>query len=84
MIDSMDVVIERNFFAFQSLVGKLLPVHKDWFALVHDSKIVSVHQKLSEAIAEGDQKFLDQKFSIQTVTDQPLDLGFFSHATNSW
>lgn len=84
MVDTMDVEIERNFFAFQSLVADLLPNHSDWFALLRKSAIVSVHQKLSDAIAEGERQFADGYYSIQSVTDQPLDLGFFSHASNPW
>ena len=84
MVDTMDVEIERNFFAFQSLVSGLLPAHRDWFALLRDRAIVSLHERLSEAIAEGELKFSDGHYSIQSVTDQPLDLGFFSHASDPW
>ena len=82
MPDTYELEVDRNFFAFQTVVASLLDDHRDEFALLHDKRVVSIHSRLSDAIAEASSKFAVGHFSIQKVTDRPLDLGFFSHAYN--
>ncbi len=36
-------------------------------------------ESAGEAMVAGDQKYPDQLFSIQLVTDKVVDLGYFSH-----
>ena len=37
------------------------------------------YAKSIEAYRAGLERFPDRVFSIQEVTDEPIDLGFFSH-----
>ena len=82
MSTAIDLEIDKNMFAFQSQVAGLLDKHRGHFALLRDQKIIDVFESLRKAIDVAHQKFADGKFSIQEVTDQPIDLGFFSHVEN--
>jgi hypothetical protein len=72
--------IETNFEAFESLLGSLLPSQQGRFAILHEANLVETFDSLKDAIAAAHVKFLDGVFSIQEVTREPLDLGFYSHA----
>lgn len=75
-----DREIDRNYNFFVECVANLVPQHLGKFALLRDAKIVHMYISAGEAIFAGHNKFQDGVFSIQEVTDRPLDLGFFSHA----
>ena len=72
--------IEKNFQFFQGFVGSLLQKHHGKFALLHDAHLVEIFEEPIDAFVEGHSRFTDGRFSVQEVTDKPLDLGFFSHA----
>lgn len=72
--------MEVNFQAFEKLLGSLLPSQAGRFAVLHDANLVETFDSLNDAIAVAHDKFIDGNFSIQEVTNEPLDLGFYSHA----
>jgi hypothetical protein len=72
--------VDRNYEAFTHLLPGLLPLHRDKFALMREGEIVACFDKPGEAYRAGLERFADQIFSIQEVTDEPIDLGFWSHA----
>lgn len=72
--------IDKNFQFFQGFVGELLPAEAGKYALLRHERCVAVFDTVVEAVRAGHTKFDDGLFSIQEVTDAPLDLGFFSHA----
>ena len=80
MSAELDGEIDRNFFAFLPQIPDLLPQHRDEYAILRDRKIVGIHHRLKEALEVAQTHFGDGLFSIQQVTDKPIDLGFFSHA----
>ena len=45
-----------------------------------DGAIVALFDKPGDAYREGVARYADEVFSIQEVTDEPIDLGFRSHA----
>jgi len=71
--------VDRNYDAFVRLLGSLLPEHRNQFALMRDAQIIGFFNKPGEANRAGVERFPDQIFSIQEVTDEPIDLGFWSH-----
>ena len=72
--------IETNFQAFEKLLDSLLPSQAGRFAVLRDAHLVETFDNLNDAIAVAQRKFDDGVFSIQEVTNEPLDLGFYSHA----
>lgn len=79
----LDKEIDRNLFAFLPQLSRLLPDHEGSYALMRDQRIESIHTKLSDALRKGYSEFSDGLFSIQKVTDRPMELGMFGHADNS-
>lgn len=77
---SLDDEIDRNLFAFLTKVPDLMDEYRGQFALLKEQRVVSIHAKLSQALAEGAQQFSDGLFSVQQITDRPIELGFFSYA----
>ena len=71
--------VDENYDAFQRQLGKLLPDHRDEYALMRSRKIVGFYADVGDAFRAGISKFPDQIFSIQEVTDQPIDLGLASY-----
>jgi hypothetical protein len=56
----------------QSQLGK--------FALLRKKSIVGYFDTIVDAVGTGNKLYQDKVFSVQQVTDVPVDLGFFSHA----
>lgn len=83
MSDDLESEIQRNLFAFLPQLGELLPDHEGSYALLRSQKVDSIHLKLSDALRKGYSDFSDGLFSIQKVTDRPVELGMFGHADNS-
>jgi hypothetical protein len=72
--------IDRNFDFFLQELPKLLPQHLGKFALIRNSKITCFYDTAADANTAGGQLYDDGLFSIQKVTEEIGDLGFFSHA----
>jgi hypothetical protein len=83
MTDRIELEIDRNLYAFLPLLPNLLASHEGEYALLKDQRVVSFHRKLSDALETGENEFQDGLFSIQQVTDKPVELGFFSYADHS-
>lgn len=79
-----DREIEQNYQFFQSFVASLLPEKMGHYALLHGRTLIGVYPRVSEATTAGHDQFADGMFSVQKVTDKPLDLGFLSHASDDW
>ncbi len=79
---AFETEVDRNFEAFEGLLGTILADRRGQFALMRGGEVISYFPRESAALAAGRQQFDDGLFSVQEVTDRPVDLGFFSHAIN--
>lgn len=70
--------IDRNYDAFQRTLSALVVHHRDEFALMRDRVVIGFHRSAGDAYRAGLAQFADGLFSVQEVTDQPIDLGFHS------
>lgn len=80
--DAFATEVDRNFDAFEAILPSILSNHRGEFALLKDGSVVAYFSSEAEALAAGRQQFDDGIYSVQEVTDRPVDLGFFSHAVN--
>jgi hypothetical protein len=83
MSTELDNEIDRNLFAFLPRIPQLIADHEGEFALLRHQELVSLHKRLRDALDEASNSFSDGIFSIQQVTDKPVELGFFSYADHS-
>lgn len=71
--------VDRNYDVFMRILSDLLPEHRDEYALMRDGEIIGFFTKPGDAHKAGVKTYADGIFSIQEVTDEPIDLGFWSH-----
>jgi hypothetical protein len=83
MVTEYDLEVDRNYDAFVAHLPTLLNEHRDKFALMRAGAIVGFHESSGAALAVGHKTFGETPFSIQEITDRPVDLGFFSHAIDT-
>lgn len=57
----------------------MLPDRRGQSALMRDRQVIDFFNRPGLAYSAGHARFGDDRFSIQEVTDEPIDLGFFSH-----
>ena len=80
--DQQRIEVDRNYDAFARALGSIIPAHRDQFALMRSGSIVAYFDKPGDAYREGVSRYADRVFSIQEVTDEPIDLGFWSHVAH--
>jgi hypothetical protein len=80
MAHALQSEIDLNYTFFQDFVGSVVDQHRGSYALLRHRKCEGFFRTLRDAIDAAAARFDDELFSIQEVTDRPLDLGFFSHA----
>lgn len=74
--------VDRNFVFFQKELPKLLPNYRGRYALIRDCSITGYYDTALDAQTSGSQLYPDGLFSIQLVTEDVGDLGFYSHAVH--
>ena len=74
--------VDRNFEFFQSELPHLLPQHAGKYALIRDRQICEFYDTALDANTAGTQLYADGLFSIQKVSQEIGDLGFYSHAVH--
>ena len=73
------VEIDRNYDAFVRVLGSIIEDHRDQLALMRDGRIEGFYDTPRQALIAASEMFPDGRWSIQDVTDEPIDLGFWSH-----
>ena len=81
-MDNLQAEVDRNFDSFQRVVHQYLPKKQGEWALLRHGDLIEFYASASEAESAGMARFPDDLFSIQEVTDDVVDLGFFSHVVN--
>ena len=71
--------VERNFAAFKSLLPTLTGEYGK-YALLHAGELKAVYDTFEDALKTAEAFYKDGMYSIQRVTDKPVDLGFRSRA----
>jgi hypothetical protein len=74
--------VERNYRAFKEIVRELVQTHPGKFALMHQGKLADVFDTFSDALKYGNAIFGAGKFTVQAITLQPVDLGWYGHAVH--
>lgn len=80
--DALNREVDQNYDYFQRRIASYLPRERGRYALIRHLKIVGFYDDPGEAAREGSKRFADEIFSIQEVTDAPIDLGLYSYASN--
>jgi hypothetical protein len=82
MRHSQAAEVDANYDYFLRHLGEFLTDHAGRYAVLKDRKVVDFFDQPGEAYRFARESIPDGVFSIQEVTDEPIDLGFFSHVAN--
>ena len=80
MAHSIEVEIERNYATFLSILSDLLSENFGRYALLRAQKLEGIFDSPAQAERAGYSKFGAEAYSIQEITAEPVDLGFYSYA----
>lgn len=83
MSEKLDAEVDANFDAFRAQLPDLIDAHQGQYALLRHREIKGYFGDLRSAFEAGISRYSDRLFSVQEVTAQPADLGFFSHAVDT-
>jgi hypothetical protein len=72
--------VDANYDAFLHHLPEFMRKHANQTALMRQGSVVAFYPTLSDALVAGRKQFEDGIYSVQEVTDRPIDLGFSSHA----
>ena len=70
--------IDSNYDYLQRELARILPIHAGKYALIKSCRFEGFFDKPGDAYRAGRAQFDDGLFSIQEVTNEPLQLGFMS------
>jgi len=72
--------VERNFKVFAEMLDGLIEKHEGRWALLRAGALVEVFDTIRDAHAAAWKLYSDDRFSVQEITNKPVDLGFYSYA----
>ena len=70
--------VKQNFKVFSEKLPELLRIHKNKYALMRDGEIIEICESIKEAHLLGWERFEDDLFSVQKITDTKINLGLLS------
>jgi hypothetical protein len=75
--------VDKNYEVFARLLPSLIPRYSGKYALMKSGKVLGYYSSALDARTAAESFIDDKLYSIQRVTDSPVDLGYFSHALYS-
>jgi hypothetical protein len=82
MCDPYQAEVNKNFERFKEILPSI--IHEQGkYALMRHSELVEIYETFLDAFRTGEKFFEDRLYSVQPITDKPIDLGFRSRAVHS-
>jgi broad specificity phosphatase PhoE len=75
--------IDRNLAVFLRVLPSILEAHSGQYALLHHGEIMEYFPSALDAQIAGNQRYQPSGFSIQQVTREPAELGFYAYAVDT-
>ena len=72
--------IDKNYEAFKQKLPSIIAAHAGKFALMRNQEIVDFFDTDRDAVVAGNALYNDGEFTVQEVTQTPVNLGYFSYA----
>jgi len=72
--EQQEKAFERNRIAFDEQLGRLLAAHEGKFALVHEPRVVSIHDSMDAAYGEGVHRFGLDPIFIGHIVRTPVPI----------
>ena len=74
--------VDKNYEVFKELLPELIKNHSGRFALMRHQEIENIFDSVGDAVIFAKEKYNDDLFSVQEITERIEDMGYFSHAIN--
>lgn len=72
--------VDRNYEYFKECKGEIGPENQDKFVLIRDQEFIAFYSTRDDALTAGRSQFEDGRFSVQRVSDEPVELGAVGYA----
>ena len=72
--------VDTNYEAFVAQLPNILEGRRGQYALLHRREIIGYYGSAIEAATDGHRRFGEGGYSVQEVTDEADNLGFYSYA----
>lgn len=82
MSQALSAEVDANYDYFLRHLRDFLKDHAGRYAVLKNRAVVDFFDKPGDAYRYAREAIPDGLFSIQEVTDEPIDLGFFSHVAH--
>lgn len=79
-VSNLQNEIDQNLDFFQKKLPELLSDHKNRYALLHKMSVSGIYDTMRDALTAGNKLYPDRIYSVQKISDQPINLGFLTHA----
>jgi hypothetical protein len=79
--DVLETEILGNREAFRAALPTLLGSHAGRYAVYRHRELIRIFDKFGDALAYCGHAFSDRVFSIQEITAEATDMGWFAHAS---
>ena len=70
--------LERNQAAYEAIRDRMEANHSGRIVLMHDGEAIDIYNDSGDAYKIGREKYGLGNFSLVTVGEQPINLGFFT------
>ncbi len=80
MTDELKIEVDRNYDFFQRRLSEFLAEHSGHYVLLKSERVVDFFSGAGDAYRAGLSLYPDRLFSIQKVTDEPVELGLMAVA----
>lgn len=71
-------VVQENYNSFQKLLPELMRDHDGRYALMRHGEVCAFFDTARDAVTAASKLFSDDDYSVQCVTQQPINLGYWS------
>ena len=72
--------IDENYEAFSQLLPELMKQHAGRFVVMRSAQPQGFFDTSRDALIHASRTYEDSLFSVQEITQKPIDLGWFSYA----
>jgi hypothetical protein len=80
--EQKNIEVRQNYEFFKTMLPSLIEKHGyGKFALLRKKQLIGIFDSADDAIKAARLGFEDGMFSVQEVTDLPINLGFYSYVT---
>ena len=74
--------IDENLAFFRERLPDLLPTNSGKYALIRHREIAGIFDTVTDAQLAGIKLYSDSIFSVQKISNEPINLGIFAHAVH--